>query len=183
MHERPAFDCKIGQHFPDFRRFSPECQLFVALLSRRASSCSPDRGRLRPCPRRLVGACTKFETQALSPRSHCLSITALRKIYRVFLCREYPIRTSLIFLRLHAIPLLLFQPSMLSNTQSEYGCIYCKPSCSSHAGQTPRRRKTFPLHSGSSSSWFCSRQLLLLTAAPPVVYQRTAENHHPQCLE
>ena len=52
------------------------------------------------------------------------------KIYRsvqvTLLIWEYPICTSLIFLRLHAIPLLPFQLSMLSNIEFEHGCILCK---------------------------------------------------------
>ena len=43
MHKRPAFDCTRGQYFPDFWDFSPGCPLLGALLSRRASSRSPDR--------------------------------------------------------------------------------------------------------------------------------------------
>ena len=109
---RKIFGCTIGQHFPDFRGFSPGCPLLGALPLARLTG--PGRGRPRRCPRRLVGACAKFETQPLSPKWYRLNITALpvSKIYRAFIYREYPICTSLI-LRLHAIsyPLYPFNPA------------------------------------------------------------------------
>ena len=138
MDERPAF-CRL----PGFlTRVSP---------SRRACSSSgflslPRQGRTRPFPRCLVGARAKFETQALSSKWRRLFISGTT---RAFILAVYPICKSLIFWRLHAIPLLSFQRFMLSNTYLEYGCMLCKPSCSYHARQS-FRRETFPLHSGSS---------------------------------
>ena len=122
MRERPAFDCTRGQHFLDFRLFSPGCPLLGALLPRRASSRSPARtlagGGLGRAHVASWGVC-KFETQALSPRWHRLHVTALpvpKNIPYLYVSREYPICTSQIFLRLHTVPLLPFQPSMLFNT-------------------------------------------------------------------
>ena len=43
MHEGPAFDRTRGQHFPDFRRFSPGCPLLGVLRPRVASSRPLDR--------------------------------------------------------------------------------------------------------------------------------------------
>ena len=118
MHERPALEYTRSQHLPDIRPLSTQVS-----TSRRASLSwrflslalpNPRRGRPRRCPRRLVGACAKFETQPLSPKWYRLNITALpvSKIYRAFIYREYPICTSLI-LRLHAIsyPLYPFNPA------------------------------------------------------------------------
>ena len=111
MHKRPAFDCTRDQHPPDFRGFSPGCPLLGALLPRRASSRSPDRtpaegglGRARVVswgrahrskrrPHPLNG------TALLSPHYPCQKYT----VHLSFISRrEYPICTSLIFLRLHA---------------------------------------------------------------------------------
>ena len=74
---RPAFDCTIGQHFPVFRGFSPECPLLGAPLPRWASSRSPERtptGGGLCCTRVVVRAWAKFETQAPSPKWHRLDI-------------------------------------------------------------------------------------------------------------
>ena len=121
MHERPAFDCTRGQDFPDFRRFSPECPLLIALLHRRASFRSPDRtpatgglGRAR--------VVSWGRAQSSKRRPYPLDGTALISLqypcqkYAASLSREYPICTYLIFLRLHATPLPPFQSYMLSNT-------------------------------------------------------------------
>ena len=89
-----------------------------------AAASDAHRRRPRPCPRRLVVACAKFETQAISPRWHRLLITALRIRVKTYLYRDYPICTSLI-LRLCVIPPLPFQPFMLSNTSFKYVCIFC----------------------------------------------------------
>ena len=71
MHERPALEYTRSQHLPDIRPLSAQVS-----TSRRASLSwrflslalpNPRRGRPRRCPRRLVGACAKFETQVLSP--------------------------------------------------------------------------------------------------------------------
>ena len=114
MHKRPAFDCTRGQYFPDFWDFSPGCPLLGALLSRRASSRSPDRtpaggGRVRA----RVTSWGRAQSSKRSP--YPLDGTALISLHypcqkcTVPLSREYPICTSLI-LRLHAILLLPFNP-------------------------------------------------------------------------
>ena len=98
-------------------------------------------GKPRPCPRRLV----------VPLYYHCT--IRVKHIPCAIIYGEYPIFTSLIFLPMYAIPLLPFQPSMLSNAYFQCGCIFCKPSCYSHAGQTSFVGKRLsPLHSGSSSS-------------------------------
>ena len=81
MHQRPAFDFTRGQHFSDFRHSSPGCPLLGALHPRRDSSRSRDRttagGSLGRALDVSFGAYAKFKTKVLSPRWHCLNITAL----------------------------------------------------------------------------------------------------------
>ena len=84
---------------------------------------------------------------------------------------------------LHAIHIVASKPSMPANILFVHGCILCNPCCSPHDGHALRRCKTFSLHSGSSRSWLCFRQLLLLAAALAVVFQPTAGNQRPQCIE
>ena len=115
------FGCTKGQHFPYFRGFSPGCPLLGALLPRRASPRSPD---WTPVGNSLARASIFGwgRAQSSKRRPYPLDGTALISLhypcqkYIAPLFRELPICPRLIFMRLHAIHLLLFQPSMLSNT-------------------------------------------------------------------
>ena len=129
MHEMPAFDCRRGKHsvareaslspiFGFSRQGVHFSVLFFLVGIPLARLTGPPPGAASAAPESSRGGCV----QSLKRRPYPLGGTALMSLhdgpchkYTVPLSREYPISTSLI-LRLHAMLLLPFQPSMLSNT-------------------------------------------------------------------
>ena len=177
MYERSSFNCTRDQHFLDFRRFSPGCPFLIAIVPRRASSRSPDRrGRPRPCPHRLVGACAKFETQALSPVWHRLSITLAPALISTTCVKNMPyldlgstpsahIWYSCAFTPYHFYP---FNPPC-SRTPNLSTAVSSANRAGFLTPDTLLRRKKFPLHSGSSSSINSSSWLSLLPSVTTTI--------------